>query len=67
MSRGPKFRVYKDVDGTWRWNLKTANGRIVADSGEGYDREKGALDAVTRVQAAATAASVVVDKEPLIG
>jgi uncharacterized protein YegP (UPF0339 family) len=31
-----KFEVYRDAAGEWRWRLKAANGRIVADSGEGY-------------------------------
>lgn len=34
------FHVYKDDAGEWRWHLKAANGRIVADSGEGY-RDRG--------------------------
>jgi uncharacterized protein YegP (UPF0339 family) len=31
------FHVYKDNAGEWRWNLKAANGRLIADSGEGYN------------------------------
>jgi uncharacterized protein YegP (UPF0339 family) len=34
------FHVYKDKAGEWRWHLKAANGRVVADSGEGY-RDRG--------------------------
>lgn len=32
------FRVtfYSDHEGMWRWNLKSVNGEIVADSSEGY-------------------------------
>ena len=30
------FRVYQDRAGFWRWTLFAANGRKVADSGEGY-------------------------------
>ena len=30
------FRLYKDTAGYWRWTLYAANGRKVADSGEGY-------------------------------
>jgi uncharacterized protein YegP (UPF0339 family) len=26
----------KDKKGEWRWRLKATNGRILADSGEGY-------------------------------
>ena len=34
------FYVYKDNAGEWRWSLKAANGRVIADSGEGY-RDRG--------------------------
>lgn len=33
---GAAFHVYEDSAGEWRWHLKAANGRVVADSGEGY-------------------------------
>ena len=32
----PKFEVYKDKAGEWRWRLRASNGKIIADSGEGY-------------------------------
>lgn len=31
-----KFELYKDKAEEWRWRLKADNGRIIADSGEGY-------------------------------
>lgn len=31
-----KFTVYQDSNGGWRWRLRAKNGRIVADSAEGY-------------------------------
>lgn len=34
-----KIEIYKDDNGEWRWRLKARNGRIVADSGEGYRRK----------------------------
>jgi uncharacterized protein YegP (UPF0339 family) len=30
------FQVYTDAAGEWRWRLVAGNGRIIADSGEGY-------------------------------
>ena len=36
MPRQTKFHVYRDRAGKYRWNLVAANGRIVADSGQGY-------------------------------
>lgn len=34
--RAGKFFIYQDAAGEWRWRLKSANGLILADSGEGY-------------------------------
>lgn len=31
-----KVHFYKDAAGEWRWRRVAPNGRIVADSGEGY-------------------------------
>lgn len=35
----------------WFWRLRAANGRIVADSAEGYHNRDDALDGVEKVQA----------------
>lgn len=32
------FDVYEDEAGEWRWRFKASNGRIMADSGEGYTK-----------------------------
>ena len=44
------FHVYKDDEGEWRWNLKAKNGRIVADSGEGYREKHACLHAIEVVK-----------------
>jgi len=31
-----KFEIYKDKKDEWRWRFVAPNGRIIADSGEGY-------------------------------
>ena len=32
-----KFTVWQDTNGEWRWTLRSVrNGKIVADSSEGY-------------------------------
>ena len=31
-----KFEIYKDKSGEFRWRLIHANGKIIADSGQGY-------------------------------
>jgi uncharacterized protein YegP (UPF0339 family) len=40
-----KFEVYRDKAGEYRWRL-LANGRITADSGEGYTRREDAHRAI---------------------
>jgi uncharacterized protein YegP (UPF0339 family) len=30
--------IYRDAVGEWRWRIKAANGRTLADSGEGYEK-----------------------------
>lgn len=56
MAEGPGFYVYTDVAGEWRWTLKAANGRTIADGSEGYRTRQGCLEAVERVQDAAPGA-----------
>lgn len=36
MSKMYKIKIYKDNIGEWRFSIVASNGRIVADSGEGY-------------------------------
>lgn len=31
-----KIHPYQDLRGEWRWRLVSSNGRIMADSSEGY-------------------------------
>ena len=45
----------KDNKGEWRWRLKASNGRILADSGEGYKSEQECLDDIKRVQSSSNA------------
>ena len=45
------FHLFRDAAGEWRWHLKATNGRIIADSGEGYKRRAGALHAISLIQA----------------
>jgi len=34
------YYKYQDSQRQWRWRLRTSNGRIIADSGEGYVSEE---------------------------
>ena len=51
--------VYQAADG-WRWRLKAANGRTVADGGEAYRSRANAIRAARRLQTAV----IVVDPVP---
>jgi uncharacterized protein YegP (UPF0339 family) len=43
------FYTYRDTVGHWRWQLKAANGRIIADSGEGYVNYQDCIDGINLV------------------
>lgn len=47
-----KFEVYADKRGEFRWRLKAANGKVLADSGESYTRRRRCVDAVARIKRA---------------
>jgi len=56
-----EFEVYPDNSRPkkWRWRLNSENGRIVADSGQGYSTKQSCLDAVDRVKANTKAATII--------
>ena len=35
-----KLKVYQDKSGRWRWSFIAPNGRIIADSSEGYSSKR---------------------------
>lgn len=45
------IRIYEDKAGEYRWRMVAPNGRIVADSAEGYTTHSGAKRAIKRVLA----------------
>jgi uncharacterized protein len=45
-----RFVVYKDGNGEYRWKLVSKNGRILADSAEGYKTKYGVNNAITRLK-----------------
>lgn len=55
---GPRFEVYKDAKSEWRWRLVARNGRIVADSGEGYASKSNCERARWRIAGYALAAAL---------
>lgn len=52
------FETYIDVHGDWRWRMKAANGRIIADSAEGYRNQADCEHGIDLIKQNATAAPV---------
>ena len=50
-----QYRVYKDNAGQWRWRFIAANGRIIADSAEGYWNQADCMAGITLVKSSSTA------------
>lgn len=57
----PHFDLFEDRSGEHRWRLVSSNGRIIADSGEGYSSKDGARRAIRNVQGDAETATVTDD------
>lgn len=43
------IQLYKDNSLQWRWRCKAKNGKIVADSGEGYENWQDCLQMTMRL------------------
>lgn len=50
MSAMPKFEIYKDTAGKFRWRLKAPNGEIIASSGEAYESKDSCRNGVQSVK-----------------
>lgn len=48
--KNPKFQIYKDKSGQFRYRLRAGNGEIVLTSGEGYTTKQGAQNGIESVQ-----------------
>lgn len=45
-----KYEMYLDSRKEWRWRLRAANGRIIADSAEGYQNKNDCRNAIELVK-----------------
>lgn len=45
----PKFELWLDKAGEWRWNLKARNGQVIAVS-EGYTTKQAAKNGIRSVR-----------------
>jgi len=52
------FEKYRDGKGWWRWRLKAANHRIIADSGESYFNERDCDHAILLVKGSSSATTI---------
>lgn len=43
------IRIYEDKSSQWRWRFVSENGRIIADSSEGYTRREDVIRAMETV------------------
>ncbi len=60
--KNPKFEVYEDKGGKYRFRLKAKNGEIVAVS-QGYTSKKSCINGVESVQANAPIATIINEEE----
>ena len=54
----PKFQIYSDASGKFRWRLKDADGEKVALSGDSFASESDAKRAAQRVKDTAPDADI---------
>jgi len=54
----PQFEMYKDTAGEYRWRLRAPNGKIIADSGEGYEQKSGCKNGIASVKENVTKAII---------
>lgn len=54
----PKFELYQDTAGRWRWRLRDGNGEKVASSGESFDSRYNATRAAQNVKQTAPTAQI---------
>jgi len=57
-----EFIIYKDKNLQWRWRLVASNGRIVADSAEGYQNRGDCLYQIANMRKLVGEAEVVYGK-----
>ena len=58
MPSKPRFELYPDGAGEWRWRLVATNEEIIATSGEGYVSKQGAKRGIESVKGAVPNAEV---------
>lgn len=60
--KNPKFEVYTDKKGEFRFRLKATNGEIIA-TGEGYKAKAGCMNGIESIKKNAPDAEIVEEKK----
>lgn len=55
---GLQFELYRDGRARFRWRLKSANGRVLATSSEGYNAKADGRSAIERIRNGASTATI---------
>jgi uncharacterized protein YegP (UPF0339 family) len=50
MGDGPTFTIYMDGPGRYRWNLRAANGEMLATSAEEYWSREACIESIDAVR-----------------
>ena len=53
------FELYRDATREYRWRFTASNGRVLADSGEGYKKRSACITAIERLKKLLPAAPMV--------
>ena len=53
-----KFELYKDSASQYRWRLRSANGQLIASSGESFTTKSGCKNGIEAVKRDAPTATV---------
>ncbi len=61
-AKNPKFEVYKDKKGEFRFRLKASNGEVIA-TGESYKAKAGCLNGIESIKKNAADAEIVDNSE----
>jgi uncharacterized protein YegP (UPF0339 family) len=46
-----KYSIYKDAAGQYRWRYRAGNGKMIADSGEGYYNKADCINGINIMKA----------------
>lgn len=60
----PHAEIYRDVASLWRWRVVAANGKTLADSGQGYRRQGACIWGLYEVTGGAHPARFIDERTP---